>query len=779
MPGRSIAASGVAKALTDTATSHQLLPFLCPRLFPDEAATKHSSSSRRRIRRLSSSSASASPAALALQMEAAPVNAPPVLSGLHQFTPPRPSPTKFEVGARTTEAEARITIMKELQDILRSATKDFKGKATKPSSAASRLKILEHRIRITSLINDVGVVGDLVKALAAVDQAGDALDRIKEAASLDLPLDIDVFRAVARSLESNHLYHLIPSLFHLSEQVLGRTSFRMLEEHTRALVKLRDYAALRSILSKYDEAGLKPRTGTYNRLLQAHLQNCDVLSAQKLLNHMLRSGVPLNDRTYTAVLAGARRMGMTMPMRRILNITRKSASKSTMTCNALLRWQAHEKNVNGIIGALEEFEMEDISRAPDRVLPDGNTYAVIIDRLAQFGDLSKAVQAFAHAMEHGVKPTYSMSASIIKAHVVNRDLFGAYQLLSEMCRGWSKGRTDPTVVDTLLSRLERVVGQAAVGSRKSTEGILPPRTEPKTKQLCNWREMELRSLHFADILEVVVRRTGIGNAIPLLLLMRELDQPMTLRIFRILTGRVPPSQIARVVTALEPMIRDSKDPAVRQAAIDFLLEKRQTKNVRSLRAVRFSWKRDPLLSTRQSTSRASTTVATKHQRVTAVATRLGVVTNQLESLGVCSDRNTYALQIREAAIIEGNTPKARRLLQSMIDAGLKPDVRHYSALIEGYILKGNMPAAKHMMRQYERFLVPAKAVGSRDDSRYKSRSSGSSSVINLGLGNVVLWTLLIVGYGRINRPDQARLAMEEMVREGVAPDAHSVHALAK
>ncbi|KAG8893256.1 hypothetical protein FRC00_010767 [Tulasnella sp. 408] len=261
---------------------------------------------------------------------------------------------------------------------------------------------------------------------------------------------------------------------------------------------------------------------------------------------------------------------------------------------------------------------------------------------------------------------------------------------------------------------------------------------------------------------------------------------MTVRIFRILTSRIPPTNAARLATVLEPMIRDAKDPAVMQAATNFLLEKRQLRDLRRQRLAHFS--NSAILSgirqakaarSKSIASQAAITVSTKHHRVTAVANRLESVSDRLQSLGVSPDRNTYAIQMRQAAIIEGNTPKARNLLKAMIKAGLKPDIRHYSALIEGYALQGNMPAAKHMMREYERFLVPAKAVGSRFDGRYKSRSSGSSSMINLGLGNVVLWTLLIVGYGRINRPDQARLAMEEMIREGVVPDVHSVQALAK
>ncbi|KAG8950338.1 hypothetical protein FRC04_007780 [Tulasnella sp. 424] len=773
MPGRPIAASGVAKALTDTATSHsthQLLPFLCPRLFPNEAASTHGPP-RRRIQRLSSSSAS--PAALALQADAAQVKASMLP---RQFTPPR-------TPAATPEVDIRISVMKDLQDILDSASRDPKGKATTPSPVVLRLKNVEDRIQTSILRNNSAVIGELVKTFAALDHAVDALDCIKRTVRLGLVLDIDVFRTVARNLESNHLYHHIPLLFELSKRALGRISFRMLEENTRALVKLRNYTALKPILDTYDAAGLKPRTGTYNRLLQAHLQNCDVISAHNVLIHMRQSGVAMNSRTYTAALAGARRMGMTMAMRRILSITRTAATASTGTLNAALRYQVQEKNLAATIQALEQFGMENDPRTTHLVPPDGHTYAVIINRLAQLGDLPKAVQAFAHATEHGIKPTYSMTAALIKAHVENRDLTGAYQLLSEMCRGQS--RRDTTVLDPLLERVEKSVAQAAVaGRRKTIEGVTRNQPETQSLKLCDWQTMELRSLHFADLLEVVVRRIGVRGAVPILLLMRALNQPITVRLFRILTARIPPHHMARLATVLEPMIKETRDPAVMQAAANFLLEKRQLKDVRRKRFARFSSK-SPLLSTiRQAkaapiASRAATTVSTKHNHVTAVVNRLGAVSDQLQSLGVRPDRNTYAIQIRQAAIIEGNTPKARKLLQAMIDAGLKPDVRHYSALIEGYILRGNMPAAKYMMREYERFLVPAKAVGSRYDGRYKSNSSSSSSVINLGLGNVVLWTLLIVGYGRINRPDQARLAMEEMVREGVAPDAHSVHALAK
>lgn len=673
--------------------------------------------------------------------------------------------------------------MKQLQDILESSSTDPKGKATKPSPAVRRLKSVEDRIRTSALRNDSAVVGELVKAFVALDQVMEGLDHIKEAAKLGLSFDIDVFRSVARNLEANHLYQHIPLLFELSERVMGRTSFRMLEENTRALVRLRNYAALKPILKRYDAAGLKPRTGTYNRILQAHLQNCDVISAQNVLFHMRRSGVAMNSRTYAAALAGARRMGMTKAVRRILSMTRTAATTSTITLNAALRYQTQENNLGATMQALKQFRLESAPGTTHLVSPDGHTYAIIIHRLSQIGDLPKAVEAFAHATEHGIRPTYSMTAALVKAYVDNRNLLGAYRLLSEMCQG--QAQRDTVSIDPLLQRLEEVVANAAVaGRRRPLEGTPRTQKEPEALKLCDWKEMELRSLHFTDLLEVVIRRTGIRGAVPILLLMRTLSQPMTVRIFRILVSRIPPTHTAHLTTVLEPMIREAKDPAVMQAAANFLLEKRQLRDLRRKRLAHFS---NSVISGRQAkavrsnpiTSQAAITVSTKHRHVTAVTNRLEPVSDRLQSLGVCPDRNAFAIQMRQTAIIEGNTAKARRLLQTMIEAGLKPDIRHYSALIEGYALRGNMPAAKHMMRQYQRYLVPAKAVGPRFDGRYKSRSSGSSSMINLGLGNVVLWTLLIVGYGRINRPDQARLAMEEMVREGVAPDVHCVQALAK
>jgi len=82
--------------------------------------------------------------------------------------------------------------------------------------------------------------------------------------------------------------------------------------------------------------------------------------------------------------------------------------------------------------------------------------------------------------------------------------------------------------------------------------------------------------------------------------------------------------------------------------------------------------------------------------------------------------------------------------------GMHPNEYHFSALMEGYALSGNLPAAEGVMESAARAGIKP---------------------------NVVMFTILIVGHARQGNPDLAMRTFQNMVATGVKPDIPAIDAV--
>jgi len=118
--------------------------------------------------------------------------------------------------------------------------------------------------------------------------------------------------------------------------------------------------------------------------------------------------------------------------------------------------------------------------------------------------------------------------------------------------------------------------------------------------------------------------------------------------------------------------------------------------------------------------------------------------------GVKSDAATFALRIRHDAVIKSDIESAEDIFRTLLDRGIYPTEYHYSALLEGYTMVGDMDRAKATIQSMKKRGIKP---------------------------NVVTYTILIVGYGRYGSPEKALKIFRKMIDEGCRPDIPAIDAL--
>jgi len=127
------------------------------------------------------------------------------------------------------------------------------------------------------------------------------------------------------------------------------------------------------------------------------------------------------------------------------------------------------------------------------------------------------------------------------------------------------------------------------------------------------------------------------------------------------------------------------------------------------------------------------------------------IVQSLSARRIMSNRATIALRLKQGAITRSNMTVARRVFQEMLTRGMRPASRHFTALMEGHTLLGDMRGAEKVM----------------------------DAALDAGMRpNVVMFTILIVGHARLGHPDKAMRTFQSMVASGIRPDVPAVDAIA-
>ncbi|KAG9034889.1 hypothetical protein FRB95_012446 [Tulasnella sp. JGI-2019a] len=653
-------------------------------------------------------------------------------------------------------------------------------------------------VRQSSLALD-GVVNEqilsLYTAFGMTDQAYVLLQSLSRA---KVPVGERSYIILARRLSQQKRWSSLPTLQQLSIHHIGSVIPQLLDAKARAYLQLQDHTALKLIPDEYAHANLIPEATTYDAIIQSHLENSDVRGAKEAMGRMVAGDLDLKptQKTIASILKGSLKLGLTDEVRSLIQMATASTGAdaaapihATATLNAGLKLYHAEADDEGMERLLRLFDFQPPSAEQQQrgARPTAQTLAIMIDAHARRRELNQAIEAFGYANALGISPSTAMTTALLNAHISVGDLSGALYLVEEMCRGHELW--DETTMAATIQSLKQMTTK---GRPQTTKWPREPEWPfpPHSASLTDWRSLEPVTSHFTYILDAALPRAGVAFAENVVTLMKALGLPtktpsIVNKLLRY-SSPVHPTVVSKILP--NGTMEDGT------AAVNSVLES-TIRNEKSQILPKFDLKRSPATRTPSPPVSALISSSSPNNIHTSLSAGIDCSNNHLPHMfrslrpqindlaqrGVQPDRQSYALRIRREAVNRGNLLEARAVFDTMISRGMKPQQHHYAALMEGHARHGDMDEAKWLMQEYQNSIPPSLDQGDYTGEGTKHghpQFVRSMTGLKRAVGHVLLWTILIFGFGRIARPDQSRVMMEEMVRSGVKPDLVAINTLA-
>ncbi|KAG8862721.1 hypothetical protein FRB96_000731 [Tulasnella sp. 330] len=657
-----------------------------------------------------------------------------------------------------------------------------------------------------SFADDTLINNQILYLYSAFGMTREAYGLLKSLAKRRVPVSERSYCSVAQRLLRQRQWILLPLLFKLAKTHLGLTIPHLLDAKTLAYIQLRDYTALKLIPDEYASGRLTPKPTTLDAVIRCHLENSDVPTAKEVMGRMTELGLEPTQKTMVAVLEGSLKLGLTEEVRSMIEIAIASSNSNAAALNAGLKLYGNEDAREAMDRLLKHLNFTQQqggggeTEVNECVRPTARTLAILIDGHARRRELTRAVQVFGSAESLGIThPSIAMTTAMIKAHVAADDLPGALFLIEQLCLG--HGRYDEVIMGPLLLSMKEM---AALDRPKRPRGAGAP-YPPLSASSCDWRQLRLDPNHFSHVLDATQYRHGLDFVVLIVKLMQALGIPTTspsvINTLLRYTRGADPATLRQISKTL---VRGSGPEAGTHLINTVLARVIRKESAQTL--PKFDLKRSPPFCTPKPPTSAlipslhndiqtslSAGINYSTEYVPHVYKGLRPQIRELHRRGVQPDRESYALRIRREAVNRGNLLEARVVFDTMVSRGMKPQQHHYAALMEGHARHGDMDEAQRLMWEYESSnpsplpspLMPSTSWGDQgqawENGGYQHdeqpRFVRSMTSLKRTVGHVLLWTILIYGFGRIARPDQARATMDEMIRSGVKPDLVAIDAL--
>lgn len=582
-----------------------------------------------------------------------------------------------------------------------------------------------------------------------------------------------MYERIAYQLAQTRQWSELPALVSLGQIQSGRTTVRLLNWRTRALVEISQYRLLDNVLSDFEQARIQPNRRTFNTLVSGHLRNHDLEKAQDCLEWMQNAGFPMDASTHALLTAGYRSFGpdQSVKQRALAQIPKMKAKDGSVVVNSLLQVAVDTDDrasvrqyISLFVGPLGVAGREldnnlalspelgaiswsSVSRRtlphPTGIHPDVITFTILVNYGAKAKKYEFAMQMIKRMKAHGIAPDSYFAASLIRLHGSTERFPTALDISATLCH-------DNT---TALPPLRELGWQ----------GDLYPDLE--ASQVSHSHQT------VNALLKASLHITGLKGFLTISQFMRALGlkhNEHTIETFiRYLTrnNRIRPRELVQILRAL------SKDvsPTILQLNIVFAALLRQQRAqatpsgwnnlARRVRARQDGRRNAPRATDdqRQSLSDSESPATDKPNAAGASATQLyrdlmEPIVASLTERRVLSDGDLIKNIIRYEGIVKGNVESADAQFKSMLKRGIYPTKYHYSALIEGYCRVGNMLLAKNT-------LASARTAGFATDP--------------------AMYTIIMDGYAMISQPTHAMRVFKQMLQYRVHPDVAAVDALAR
>lgn len=540
----------------------------------------------------------------------------------------------------------------------------------------------------------------------------------------------------------------------LGQSHTGKTTSRLLNWRTRALLETKHYALLQNVLEEFKQFKQKPNRRTYHLILSGHLQNHDLAGAKKLLRIMEEAEVPVDASTHGVITTHYRPFGADPQVQEqaLKNLPNMHNATCVAVVNNLIQLRLDVHDVCGVRSLLSLFEPTTI-RAILEALALNN---------AENADISKISETIIPIKPY-LRPSASTFVVFMNFFTARSDFADAIKIFHSMAA--ADVRTTSSALASLLhvfcsaGHLDKAL-QVVAGMRDQSK--LPPSlfSFAKIDQDLDFAGIPLTVQIFNALLIGVLRGKGLSAFSPVLRLMVTSNVKPNARTLEIVMAhlskveRTRPKSLLRFVRVL---MSPTLHPTLRHMHIIMSSLMRREKRLLhgigwNALAARFTrppvnqiYKLRKRLIGITDTFDAIAGMNLPHYKGLATPIELSYSERDLKS-----DPAGIALRIRHDAVMKGDMESAQDVFNTLLARGMHPNEYHYSALMEGYTRRGDIKSAYDVMKSAERAGIKL---------------------------NVVMFTILIVGHARNGNPDLAIQLFEQMITAGIKPDIPSIDAV--
>ena len=670
-----------------------------------------------------------------------------------QNLPQRRTWDKTDVGGKQRNKEDKKwnTLPAELIAIIDNLTKfkRDKDKLLSYMQSVPRLNSLLERLR------DPNVVRDLAVKLAGTSAPYRAMRLIDIASTLGTNLKQNTYEGVAHQYAQKQEWFLVLSLVAMGLRWTGRSTTRLLNWKTRALVETSRFGFLDGVLEKFENAGLKPNARTFQLLITGHIRNKDLTRARSCISLMEEHGFEVDGSTHALIASAYRQLGPDQEVQRTaLDSLRDLDSKqATATLNSLIQLSLDAQDTSAALHYLSLFDHPqgvvagkgphhqppwNGPSSPHSFCPDSVTFTMLIKHVTNESepDLLGKISSLIEKMKVlNVTPDSITVAAVVRALCTAGHIHSALKIIAQVCQPKAK----------FQSLVERILVFGRVPNMEHLD-------EGHVAFIA--RQVKLDVHLFNALINGVSGWLGI-NAVRIILRLMHVNKvaPDSATVEAIaswlnMSERAHPRTLVRTMkNLLSPTHRPN--PSLCNAVIASLIRREQTWVTNDTATPLPS----PLSRRTDTSSTPGPLPILTSEEVPQKLGYRGMTRFLVQSLftrRVQSNRFSFAQRMKRTAM-RGDVSATKAYFRVMLRRGMHPTAHHYAALMEAHVKAG-------MMDQAETILHSAIQAGVKP--------------------NVKLFTILTAGHGRRCKPGSARRVFEEMVRKGVEPDLPAIHAVA-
>ena len=670
-----------------------------------------------------------------------------------QNSPKRRTWNKTDVGENQWDkGDKRLDgLLAELVAIIDNLTK-FKGDKDNLLSymqSVPRLNSLLERLR------DPDQVRDLAVKLAETSAPYRAMRIIDIASTLGTDLRQNTYEGVAHQYARKREWFLVLSLVAMGFRWTGRSTTRLLNWKTRALVETTRFGLLDGVLEQFRNAGLKPNARTFQLLITGHIRNKDLTRARSYITLMEECGFEVDGSTHALIASAYRQLGPDQEIQRsaLASLQDLDGKQATVALNSLIQLSLDAQDTPTALHYLSLFDQprgviagNDPHHGPPwngpspsrSFCPDSATFAILIKHVTNENepDLLEKISSLIEKMKVlNVVPDSIIATAVVRALCTAGDVRSALQIVAQVCQPETK-------FETLVKRILVFGGVPKVGHLDKDNVTFIARRAQLDVHLFNALINGVSGWLGINAVRIILRLMHTNNVIP---------DSATVEAITSWLNKTERSHPRSLVRALKNLLSPTHrpNPSLCNAVIASLIRRENTWVTNDTAT---PLPPPPSHHTDTSPTSGPLPILTSEEVPQKLGYR-GMTRFLVQSLfarRIESNRFTFAQRMKRTAM-RGDTSATKAYLRLMLKRGMHPTVHHYAALMEAHVNAG-------MMDQAEIIFQSAMQAGIKP--------------------NVKLFTTLIAGYGRQRNPDSARRVFEEMVRKGIEPDLPAVHAVA-